>query len=114
MFKMSFKKYIMLGAVGASFVATPFAVQAEDGSKHHKRGEKMMEKLFEKQDTDGDGAISKVEATAAADERFSKMDADADGKLTKEEIKAHHESMRAEWKERKGEKHEEMDAPSEE
>lgn len=92
------KKILMLSAAVLTMQALP--ALAEDGKKPH-RGEKMMEKMFEHQDTDKDGAISKDEAIANATKRFEEMDANKDGKVTKDEAKAHHEAKRAEWKAKK-------------
>lgn len=39
-------------------------------------------------DTDGDGAVSAAEVSAAASQRFQKMDADADGAVTAQEFAA--------------------------
>jgi len=59
-------------------------------------------------DTDGDGRVSRAEATAAAAERsgdwFDKLDLNKDGYLTPDELKqareTRHEHMRAEMKEK--------------
>jgi hypothetical protein len=45
---------------------------------------------FQHEDTNGDGAISKDEALAAADKRFARLDTNGDGVLTQDEMKAHH------------------------
>lgn len=93
------KKILMLGAAVLTMQALP--ALAEEGGKKPPRGEKMMEKMFEHQDTDKDGTITKEESIANANKRFEEMDTNKDGKLTKDEIKAHHEAKRAEWKARK-------------
>ncbi len=59
-----------------------------------KRGEHFRghaEKHFQHVDANGDGAISKDEALAAADKRFARMDANGDGIVTQDEIQSHHE-----------------------
>ena len=53
------------------------------------RGEHAL-KGFQKADTNGDGAISRDEALARADQRFARIDANGDGVLSKEEMEAHH------------------------
>src|ERR1044072_8611284 len=55
-------------------------------------------------DTDGDGRVSRAEATAAGSQRsnewFDKLDLDKDGYLTKEELQQAREPRRREMKER--------------
>jgi Ca2+-binding EF-hand superfamily protein len=55
---------------------------------------------FQKLDTNKDGAISKEEAQAAADQRitrtFDKLDTNHDGLITQAEVTAAHEARRAE------------------
>ena len=67
--------------------------------KHHK-------KMFGKRDADGNGAISKAEWLAGAEERFGKMDADANGAVSEEEWRAGREAMRKRCKEKHGKGHE--------
>lgn len=49
-----------------------------------------------KADTNGDKAISQAEFRAAAQARFSKQDTDGNGEVTKEERQAAHKTMRGE------------------
>ncbi len=72
----------------------------------HAGGHNGGGKLFEMLDTDGDGAVTRAEAEAAAAASFVKLDADADGFLTQAELKAGHEARRAEMKARWAEKRE--------
>ena len=72
----------------------------KDGMNHEKMGGKM----FQENDTDGDGFISKAEWTAKGDKMFSETDGNGDGKISKEEMKAKHENHRAKMKERHEEK----------
>lgn len=103
------KKYLVLSALAVAFAASP-VLAGEHGKgdgPHHKKGShhgKMMEKMFEKDDLDGDGAISKEEFDKAGAARFDAMDGDKDGKVTKEEAKAHMEAKRVKWKEMKDKK----------
>jgi Ca2+-binding EF-hand superfamily protein len=68
-------------------------------------------------DTDGDGRISRAEATAASTERssewFDKLDLNKDGFVTQEEMKqardAHHENFRADMKAKMDERFKEAD-----
>ncbi|MGH1457164.1 MAG: hypothetical protein ACRBDI_10315 [Alphaproteobacteria bacterium] len=102
---MSFKKYLTLGVVGSSLIAmSGFAMAEHHEGKDHKGGGKMMEKMFDKGDANGDGIITKAEFLANAEERFNKMDGDGNGEVTKEEAKAHHDAMRTKWKKMKAEK----------
>jgi len=58
------------------------ALAAEEGSKPEggRPGGHMA-----KADTDGDGAVSKAEFLAVAEQRFASMDKNGDGKLTPDE-----------------------------
>jgi EF hand len=79
------RKLLLIGAASAlSLTAAAFALPSGKASK---------------MDTDGDGAVSKVEAMSAADARFAKMDANSDGTLNaadrEAKIKAHFQEMDA-------------------
>ena len=69
----------------------------------HKGG-----KMFEENDTNKDGFISKDEWRTRGDKMFSETDGNNDGKLSQDETKAHMEKKRAEWKERRAERKEKM------
>ena len=87
------KKLTILTAL-AVMVSVPFALAGEGGKGHGKHGGKM----FERQDTNGDGVISKDEFLASAEKKFDKMDADGNGSVSKDEAKAHHSKMKDKWK----------------
>jgi Ca2+-binding EF-hand superfamily protein len=55
---------------------------------------RLMERLFQKMDTDGDGALSAAEGEAAAEKMFDRRDANGDGVLTEEEYLADKEGGR--------------------
>ena len=79
------RKLILIGAASAlSLTAAAFAMPGGKAAK---------------MDTDGNGAVSKVEAMAASDARFSKMDVNNDGTLNatdhKAKIKVHFQEMDA-------------------
>ena len=79
------RKILLIGAASAlSLTAAAFALPGDKPTK---------------MDTDGNGAVSKVEAIAAADARFAKMDANSDGILNAADrdakIKAHFQEMDA-------------------
>ncbi|MBK6895559.1 MAG: EF-hand domain-containing protein [Alphaproteobacteria bacterium] len=99
------KKVLMFSALALVLSAGgAFAERGEGGGPGHHKGErheKRMEKMFDKKDIDGDGAISQDEHNKASDEWFKEMDADGDGKVTKDEAKAHGEAMRKKWHDRK-------------
>ena len=101
------KKLMMLGAAILALQAIP--ALAQDAPPPPGNGKPPHEgkgpgRFFEKLDTDKDGKISKAESAAAEERRFKEMDADGDGFITKEEAKAHHDAMRAKWKEKHDEK----------
>lgn len=100
------KKLLLLGAAVLTMQAVPAFAEHHEGKKGMK-----MEKMFDEQDTNKDGSISKDEFTAHALKRFEAMDGDKNGSVTKEEIKAHYEAKKAEWKAKKAAK--EADAPKE-
>lgn len=89
------KKLLMITAAVLIAQATP--VFAETGDHDGKPGGKM----FEKQDTNGDGVISEAEFLETAKKRFAEMDSDGNGSVTKEEGKAAHEAKRAKMKEKR-------------
>lgn len=107
------KKILLLTAAVLAIQALP--ALAEDGGQH--KGGKGMH-VFELQDADKDGAVSKEEFMKFNEGRFAEIDANGDGKVTKEEVKAHHEAMRAKWeakkKEMKEQKEKEADSAPEE
>ena len=79
------RKLILIGAASAlSLTAAAFALPGDKAAK---------------MDTDGNGAVSKVEAMAAADARFMKMDVNSDGTLNaadrEAKIKVHFQEMDA-------------------
>jgi Ca2+-binding EF-hand superfamily protein len=93
-------------AVSAVLAGTATAGDQPRGDAHGMRA-----------DTDGDGRVSRAEATAAASgksgEWFDKVDADKDGYLTADELKQARETRqhhRGEMKERMAGKFQEADA----
>lgn len=87
-----------------SLVIMIFAVSCSHGygkkdhHQSHKKGHKS--KMWEKMDTDKDGAVSKKEFESFHAEKFKKMDANNDGKVSKEEKKAYKMSKCGEKKEK--------------
>jgi hypothetical protein len=67
------------------------------GKRMAGRGMGMMKMA----DTDGNGALSRAEFTAAALKRFDRIDADRNGTVTETERKTAREAMRAQWQARK-------------
>lgn len=95
------RKILALSAM--ALILSPVAVFADEEEVKHRPEniEKFMERMFDKNDKDGDGVISKEEFLANAEEKFKGMDKDGDGKLTKDEAKSHREEMRDKWKAKK-------------
>jgi Ca2+-binding EF-hand superfamily protein len=71
-------------AAGAASAASPTPGDAAPGSKHAE----WRQQLFERIDTDHDGAISRAEYQAWIDGRFSRLDANGDGVVDADEIAA--------------------------
>ncbi len=92
------KKILLLTAAVLAIQALP--ALAEDGGQ--QKGGKGM-RIFEMQDTDKDGSVSKEEFMKFNEGRFAETDANSDGKVSKEEVKAHHDAMRAKWEAKKKE-----------
>ncbi len=91
------KKIVMLSGAGALLLAATGAF-AKDGNR--------AEAIFQRLDTNGDGAISARESEAFRDERFAKMDADGDGTVTMAELT---EAGRQRQAERSAKRFERMD-----
>jgi len=87
--------------LGASVIGlASVAAQSADGPRRgHDRGDRM-ERMLERTDTNGDGAIDAAEFAAEAEARFTQADADGDGLVTEAEREAAHEAMHAERRER--------------
>ena len=75
----------MLSTVVLAGLAAMAAGAAHGGEAGSGR---LMERLFQKMDTDGDGALSAAEAEAAAEKMFDRRDANGDGVLTESEFTA--------------------------
>lgn len=60
-----------------------------------------MERMFEKKDTNSDGAISKAEFMSHVEKKFAKMDADGNGSITKEEVKKYRATEKERYKDKK-------------
>lgn len=80
-------------ALSHAAIAADMAPAGKDakGPRHHGR-------MFEKMDTNSDGAVTKEEARTFHEKRFDEMDANKDGKVTKEETKAYFDKKREEHK----------------
>ncbi len=102
------KKLFMFAAALAVLGAPSAFADNHGGDKGGKKGA-----MFEKHDTNADGAISKAEFLAHAEARFDKMDADGNGEVSKDEAKAAHEAKREKRKERKEKRKERKDASGE-
>lgn len=94
------RKIMALAVIGAT-LALAVPAHAEEQStqtqpgrmgEHRAGGERAGERggghrgeMMKRLDTNGDGAVSKEEFLAGANERFSKMDRNGDGKLTQDD-----------------------------
>lgn len=91
------KKLMILSVLALAFAVSP--VLAGD---HGGKG-----LMFEKADTNKDGAVSKDEFMKAQEGHFAKMDANGDGSFTKDEaeaMKQKWEKKRKEYQEKKAQK----------
>ena len=89
------KKLLLLGAAVLVFQATPVLADNHKGG-HGNKGAKM----FEKHDTNGDGAISEAEFLEHAKAKFSERDTNGDGSITMEEAKAAKEAKRGKMRDK--------------
>lgn len=83
--------FAILGSValGVAVIASGAAIAKQDGKGHHgERHAKMIDRMFEKMDTNKDGAIDASEIEAAKKARFTRMDSDGNGAISMEEMKA--------------------------
>src|SRR5580765_6561294 len=71
---------VVLAGLAAVAVGSAHAGEAGSG--------RLVERLFQKMDTDGDGALSAAEAEAAAKKMFDRRDTNGDGALTESEFTA--------------------------
>lgn len=94
--------------IALTLIATPLAGAAgappDAGSDHPMKDDAS---LIQRLDKDGDGRVSRKEATDAAIERagsrFDQLDTNKDGFITKDEVNAARSSMHERTKERAGE-----------
>jgi hypothetical protein len=81
--------------------ASASSPRSQHGMSHHGRSDQMMRRM----DIDKDGSVSKAELQAAQQkqlEMFDRADANKDGKLSAEERRAFYETMRAEYRAKRG------------
>ena len=90
------KKLLLLAAAALIVQATPVLAENYGGKGHGKKGQ-----MFEKYDTNGDGAISQSEFLAKAQQKFAEKDTNGDGAISKEEAQAAHEAKRNKMKEKR-------------
>jgi Ca2+-binding EF-hand superfamily protein len=95
-------KNIALSALSiVALLASTAAFAADAPTTPPKGPEHHGAKMFEENDSNKDGAISKDEWQAKGDKMFGEIDANKDGKISQDEMKAHHDLKRAEWQKRK-------------
>jgi Ca2+-binding EF-hand superfamily protein len=73
---------LIVTLIGLAMAAAGVARAGEAGSG------RLTERLLQRMDTDGDGALSAAEGEAAAEKMFDRLDANGDGVLTKDEFMA--------------------------
>jgi Ca2+-binding EF-hand superfamily protein len=78
-------KKMILSLAAAAAVAGGLAAYAAEASEGHGRHHGH---LFERMDSDGNGAISLTEAQEVAKKRFQRMDANGDGVITEADFLA--------------------------
>lgn len=75
---------LALGLIAATSAGTVVLSKQGDGDRRGHR----IDRLFEKLDANGDGAIDRSEAEAARKDRFARADANGDGVISKDEMTA--------------------------
>ena len=92
----------MFSVLAVLFIGGATFAAADCGACDKKRDcpgkSAKMDKMFEKKDTNSDGAISKAEFLVHAEKKFAKMDTDGGGSLTKEEVKSYWAAKKKEYK----------------
>ena len=97
------RKVLMFSVLAVLFFGGATIASADCGACDKKEDRKSKHcKMFEKKDTNSDGAISKSEFMAHAEKKFAKMDADKSGSLTKEEVKEYWTAKKKKHKEGSG------------
>ncbi|HVI97939.1 MAG TPA: hypothetical protein VM657_02625 [Sphingomonas sp.] len=91
--KFAFAAVLAGTALGGVAYAAQDAAAPAPQHRHHGS---MLKQL----DGNGDGVVTREEATAASDAMFAKMDPNGDGRITADEMKARRDAMRAKWAER--------------
>ncbi len=84
----------ILAGTSVSVAGLAYADHHKEGGDRSKHREARAERMIERFDTDGDGAISTEEVEAMKAAKFAEADANGDGGLTMEEIEAWHEAQR--------------------
>ncbi len=94
-------KKLMILSVVALLASGSYVMADDDGgsSDRHKNADKKFEKMFDRQDLNGDGAVSKKEFLAVAKKRFERLDLDGNGEVTKSEARKARKKMREKVKE---------------
>ena len=99
------RKVLMFSVLAVLFFGGATIASAHCGDCGKKadcpRESAKMDRMFEKKDTNSDGAISKAEFMAHAEKKFAKMDADKSGSLTKEEVKKYWAAKKEKYKDKK-------------
>ena len=100
------KKFLMIGAGAMALAASGYAVAGPgmggmidangDGNVTRAEATAASEAMFAKMDANGDGKIDEADREAKKRDRFDQIDANKDGKLTQAELDAHRKAKMAE------------------
>lgn len=96
----TFLAILLLTAATPALAQTPPAPPPPEGAPMPRGGAPMAlggpmrGGMLMRADANGDGAVTRAEALAAADKHFDRLDADRDGTVTPEETRAAREAMR--------------------
>lgn len=96
------KKLLILASAGLIIQATPVIAGHHEGGEGHMKdkGDKVA-KMFEKNDTNGDGTISEAEFLDHAKKKFADKDLNGDGLISMKEAKQNKEAKREKWKDKR-------------
>lgn len=82
------KRILILTAAMSALTIGAVSYAAEGGKHSAEHRAERLDRMFEKLDANGDGAIDKAEVEAGRTARFSAADANSDGVLTTDELSA--------------------------
>lgn len=104
------KKMIALGLAALVLNVTPAMAETAPAPDKKPDEKPYKSRMFEENDTDKDGKVSKQEFLIGSEKRFAEIDTNKDGFLTMDEMKARRDEMRAKMRERMKERAEKKNA----